>query len=159
MQVRRLWLEIVQSPGDPAATIARLALGAMIIPHGMQLLLGSFGGPGFRASMAGFTSMGIPAFLAFLAIVAQFFGGIALLLGLLGRVAALGIGVVMVVAVITVHAQHGFFMNWAGTLPAGAEGWEFHLLAIALSLVVAIQGSGAWSIDRILGGAKRQSGP
>lgn len=148
--MRRFWIAIVETPADPAATIARLALGAMILPHGMQLLLGSFGGPGFQASMSGFAATGIPAVLAFLAIVAQFFGGIALLVGLLGRVAALGIGVVMVVAVLTVHAQHGFFMNWAGTLPAGAEGWEFHLLAIALSLVVTIRGSGAWSVDRAL---------
>jgi putative oxidoreductase len=141
---------VLSTPGDPTATVARLALGAMILPHGMQKLFGSFGGYGFGATMGFFTEgMGIPWVLAFLAIVAEFFGGLGLLVGLLGRVAALGVGSVMVVAAMS-HVQHGFFMNWSGALPPGSEGWEFHLLAVALAVIVVIRGSGAFSIDRAL---------
>lgn len=142
---------LIHTPGDPVAAVARLALGAMILPHGSQKLLGTFGGHGFVGTMEFFTgTMGIPWIFAFLAIMAEFFGGLGLLSGLLGRVAAAGVAAVMLVAVLTSHLQHGFFMNWFGALPAGAEGWEFHLLAIALAVVVMIRGSGAWSLDRAI---------
>lgn len=142
---------ILRTPADPAAAVARVALGVMILPHGMQKLFGAFGGYGFEGTMAFFTeTMGIPWILALLAIAAEFFGGLGLITGLLGRVAALGVGSVMVVAALTSHLQHGFFMNWSGTLPAGAEGWEFHLLAVSLAAVVLIRGSGALSVDRLL---------
>ncbi len=140
---------IIATPSDTTATVARLALGAMILPHGMQKLLGAFGGFGFSGTMGYLTdTVGVPWIFALLAIVAEFFGGLGLLVGLFGRVAALGVAGVMVVAVATTHLQNGFFMNWAGT--AAGEGWEFHLLAIALAIVVMIRGSGAGSLDRVL---------
>jgi putative oxidoreductase len=142
---------LLATPRDATATVARLALGLMILPHGMQKLFGSFGGYGFEGTMGYFTgAMGIPWIFAFLAIIAEFFGGLGLITGLLGRMAAFGAGSVMVVAAITSHLQHGFFMNWGGSLPAGAEGWEFHLLAVALAAVVVIRGSGALSLDRLI---------
>lgn len=141
---------IVATRSDSAATIARIALGIMIIPHGMQKLFGSFGGYGFEGTMGYFTStVGIPAVFAFLAIVAEFFGGLGLVTGLLGRVAAVGVGSVMLVALV-MHLGNGFFMNWNGAMPAGTEGFEFHLLAIALAAIVVIKGSGAFSIDRLI---------
>ena len=94
--------------------------------------------------------LGIPAPLAFLAICAEFFGGLGLLVGLLSRIAALGIIVNMLVAIATVHHVNGFFMNWTGQQKG--EGFEFHLLAIALAIVVLIKGSGAVSIDRAIAG-------
>jgi putative oxidoreductase len=97
--------------------------------------------------------MGIPWIFALLAIVAEFFGGLGLLVGLLGRVAAFGIGAVMAVAVLTSHLQHGFFMNWYGNQQG--EGFEFHLLAIGIALAILIKGSGAWSIDRALTARER----
>ena len=51
------------------------------------------------------------------------------------------------VGAASTHFEHGFFMNWFGTLPAGAEGFEYHLLAMALSAVIVVAGSGAWSVD------------
>jgi putative oxidoreductase len=99
--------------------------------------------------MAFFTqTMHIPAPFAFLAICAEFLGGIGLLLGALGRIAAFGIACNMVVAVLMVHRHVGFFMNWSGQQKG--EGFEFHLLAIAIAVVLMTKGSGAFSVDRAL---------
>jgi putative oxidoreductase len=133
---------------DVALTIPRLVLGAVFFAHGAQKVFGWWGGHGFSATMGGFTQSGIPAPLAFLAIMAEFLGGLGLLLGLLGRVAAFGITCVMAVAIAKVHAANGLFMNWAGTQKG--EGFEFHLLAIAIAVTVMVGGSGALSIDRLL---------
>jgi putative oxidoreductase len=88
----------------------------------------------------------IPAPFAFLAICAEFLGGIGLLLGLLGRVAAFGICCNMVVAIAMVHRHFGLFANWYGNQKG--EGYEYHLLAIAIALAIMIKGSGAFSVDR-----------
>lgn len=144
-----LFRRLIATPPDPTATIARLALGVMIIPHGMQKLFGTFGGFGFSGTMQFFTeTMGIPWILGILAIVAEFFGGLGLVTGTLGRVAALGVGAVMATAALTSHLQNGFFMNWFGAQKG--EGIEFFLLALALALIVMVRGSGAWSADRVM---------
>ena len=123
--------------------------------HGAQKMLGWFGGFGFHGTMGFFTQqIGIPAPLAFLAICAEFFGGLGLIVGLLSRIAAFGIIVNMLVAIATVHVHNGFFMNWYGKQKG--EGFEYHLLAIALGLVILIKGAGAASIDRALSGASQQ---
>ncbi len=143
---------IANTTSDPVLTILRLALGVVFFAHGAQKMLGWFGGYGFTGTMGFFThQMGIPAPLAFLAIAAEFFGGLGLLVGLLGRIAAFGILCNMVVAVLMVHRHYGFFMNWAGNQKG--EGFEYHLLAIALGLAILIRGSGAFSIDRLLTGS------
>jgi putative oxidoreductase len=85
---------------------------------------------------------------AFLAIAAEFFGAIGLILGLLGRVAAFGIACNMAVAIVKVHAVNGFFMNWGGQQKG--EGFEFHVLVLAIAAAIMIAGSGAWSVDRVL---------
>jgi len=92
--------------------------------------------------------MHVPAPLAFLAIAAEFFGGIGLIFGFLTRIAALGIGVNMVVAILTVHRAFGFFMNWTGTQKG--EGFEFHVLVLAIVSYLMIRGAGAFSVDRLL---------
>lgn len=127
--------------------VLRVALGAVFFPHGAQKALGWFGGYGFSGTMGFFTgTMHIPALFAFLAIAAEFAGAIALILGLGTRVAALGIASVMAVAIATVHYQYGFFMNWTGTQKG--EGIEYHILALAIALVLIIRGGGLLSIDR-----------
>jgi putative oxidoreductase len=129
--------------------IARLTLGIVMFPHGAQKALGWFGGYGFSGTMNFFTqSMHIPAPLAFLAIAAEFAGSIGLIVGCLSRVAAFGIATNMVVAILTVHAANGFFMNWTGTQKG--EGFEYHLLAIGLALIVMVQGAGAASFDALI---------
>jgi putative oxidoreductase len=146
-----MFRKLVSTPNDFTLTIVRLVLGVVFFIHGAQKMLGWFGGYGFHGTMGFFTQqMGIPAPLALLAICAEFFGGIGLLVGLLSRIAALGIIVNMLVAIATVHRVNGFFMNWTGQQKG--EGFEFHLLAIALALVVVIRGSGAFSIDRAIAG-------
>jgi len=122
----------------------------VMFPHGAQKMLGWFGGHGFSGTMGFFTHQGIPASLAFLAIAAEFFGGLGLILGFLSRIAAFGVLCNMAVAVLTVHLHNGFFMNWAGTNKG--EGFEYHLLAIAMALAVMIGGAGAPSVDRALSG-------
>jgi len=131
-----------------ATTIVRVMLGVVFFAHGAQKMLGWFGGYGFSATMNFFTSQHIPALFAFLAIAAEFFGGLGLILGLLTRIAAFGIAVNMLVAVITVHSQFGFFANWSGTQKG--EGYEFHLLALAMCAFLILKGAGAISVDRIL---------
>ena len=115
-----------------APLIARLTLGLVMFPHGAQKALGWFGGYGFSGTMNFFTQqMHIPAPLAFLAIAAEFAGSIGLILGCFSRIAAFGIATNMVVAILTVHAANGFFMNWFGAQKG--EGFEYHLLAIGLA--------------------------
>ncbi len=127
----------------------RLVLGVVFFAHGSQKMLGWFGGYGFHGTMGFFTQkMGIPAPLAFLAICAEFFGGLGLIVGLLSRIAAFGIICNMLVAIVTVHFANGFFMNWFGNQKG--EGFEYHLLAIAMGLVILIKGAGAFSLDRLL---------
>lgn len=128
--------------------ILRLALGIMILPHGAQKLFGWFGGYGFSGTMEFFTqSMGIPYPFALAAILAEFFGGIALILGITTRIAAAAVGGTLFVGALMVHIQHGFFMNWSGS--QGGEGIEFHLLTTAISAVLVLYGSGKWGLDRI----------
>lgn len=129
--------------------VLRLALGIAMFPHGAQKVLGWFGGPGFSQALAMFTTkMHIPAPLALLVIVAEFFGALGLITGLLTRVAALGILCDMLGAVILVHWPNGFFMNWTGK--QAGEGFEYHLLAIGISLALIIRGAGRWSLDGII---------
>lgn len=132
-----------------APTILRVVLGAVMFPHGAQKALGLFGGNGFKATLEFFEiNLGLPNYVAVLVILAEFLGAIGLILGLLTRVAALGIGAVMVGAVVMVHFDHGFFMNWYGTQVG--EGYEYHLLAIAMSIALVITGGGAFSVDRAI---------
>jgi putative oxidoreductase len=140
---------LFKTSNSAAPLIARLTLGVVMFPHGAQKMLGWFGGYGFSATMNSFTgAMHIPAALAFLAILAEFAGSIGLITGLLGRVAAFGIAVNMAVAIATVHGANGFFMNWFGNQKG--EGFEYHLLAIGLALVVLIHGAGKVSLDAVI---------
>jgi putative oxidoreductase len=134
---------------DIATAILRLVLGVVFFAHGAQKMLGWFGGYGFSGTMGFFTgTMHIPAPLAFLAIAAEFFGGLGLILGFLTRIAAFGVAVNMVVAIATVHGAFGFFMNWSGTQKG--EGFEYHLLTLAMTLFLMIRGAGAFSVDRAI---------
>ena len=132
---------------SPAQTILRVTLGAVMFAHGAQKLLGWFGGRGFEDTLKGFTGghMHIPAFLAVLVILTESVGALALAAGFFTRLAALAIAVDMAVAVILVHSKIGFFMNWSGT--AKGEGFEYHLLMIAMALALLVKGGGLWSVD------------
>jgi len=141
--------KLIATDNDSATAILRLVLGVIFFAHGAQKMLGWFGGYGFTGTMGFFTgAMHIPAVFAFLAIAAEFFGGLGLIFGLLTRVASFGIFCNMIVAVAMVHGQFGFFMNWTGAQEG--EGYEYHLLLLATTAFLMIRGAGAASVDRLL---------
>jgi putative oxidoreductase len=139
---------LMSTSNDVALTTLRLVLGVVYFAHGAQKMLGWFGGYGLHGTMGFFTHMGMPAPVAFLVICTEFFGGLGLIVGLLTRIAALGIGVEMIGAIFMVHLPNGFFMNWAGNQKG--EGFEYHLLAIAVCAALLLRGAGAFSVDRAL---------
>jgi putative oxidoreductase len=137
---------LMDTSSDLYLTACRLILGSVMWVHGSQKMLGFFGGPGFSATVQGFREhLGLPQPVGALVVFMEFFGSLALILGLLGRVGAICVISVMVGAILLVHAQNGFFMNWYGKAPG--EGFEYHLLAIGLALVPLAKGSGALSLD------------
>jgi putative oxidoreductase len=153
-----MFRKIVNTNNDFTLTVLRLVLGVIFFAHGSQKVLGWFGGMTFGASMNMFTQqMHIPTPLAFLAIMAEFAGGLGLILGFLGRIAAFGIICNMLVAIVMVHGRFGLFMNWFGNQQG--EGYEYHLLAIALGLAILVKGSGALSVDRALSGPAMSAQP
>ena len=134
---------------DLVVGIARIVLGIIFFAHGAQKMLGWYGGPGLASSMRTFTEhLHLPATLAFLLIAGEFFSGIGLIVGLFSRIAALAIVLTMVGAIATVHFRFGLFLNWFGTQEG--HGIEYHLLAIALALVVVVKGAGAFSLDHLV---------
>jgi putative oxidoreductase len=145
---------IVATTNDVSLAVCRLVLGIIFFAHGAQITLGWFGGFGFSGTMHFMTAqLGIPTIFAAISIVAQFLGGIGLIVGLLSRIAAFGIACVMLVAVIKVHLAVGFFMNWYGVQKG--EGYEYHLLVLAICLLIIVKGAGALSIDQILSKEKK----
>jgi putative oxidoreductase len=144
-----MFKKLISTSNDVTLTMLRLVLGVVFFAHGAQKLLGWFGGFGFSATMGFFTHQaGLPAPLAFLVIMTEFFGGLGLILGFLTRIPALGIAVEMIGAIFLVHLPNGFFMNWYGNQKG--EGFEYHLLTIATAAVLLLRGAGAFSVDRAL---------
>lgn len=129
-------------------TILRIALGLVIFPHGAQKLFGWFGGYGPGATLGFFSSMGIPVAIGLLVILAESAGALALIAGFATRLAAVGVGVTIGVAALLVHVKHGFFMNWSGQ--QGGEGFEYHILVVAMAAALAVAGGGRWSADRAI---------
>ena len=148
-----MFRQLLRTPNDGVVALLRLVLGVVFFAHGAQLALGWFGGYGFNASVKAFTGMGIPAPFAALAILTELLGGAALIAGFLTRIAALGILITMLVAVVKVHLPVGFFMNWYGSQKG--EGYEYHLLAMAVALALVIRGAGSASVDQALSGNQR----
>jgi putative oxidoreductase len=129
--------------------ILRVTLGVVMFPHGAQKLLGWFGGFGFSGTMGFFTEkLGIPAVIAFLVIIGESLGSLALIAGFLTRFAAASLAIIMVGAIVLAHLPYGFFMNWSGK--QAGEGFEFHLLVIAIGLALAVSGGGKGSVDRAI---------
>ena len=150
--------KLLVTDASKSTAILRLVLGIVFFAHGAQKMLGWFGGPGLSGSMGIFTGyLHIPAPFAFLAIAAEFFGGLGLILGFLTRFAAFGIATNMVVAIAMVHGTFGFFMNWTGTQKG--EGFEYHLLALAITAFLMIRGAGAFSVDRTIATASPSRQP
>ncbi len=131
-----------RSAVDVALLVARVIVGVVFMAHGAQKLFGAFGGPGLSA----FVGMMGP--LGYLVAIGEFFGGLGLVVGFLSRFSAASIIVIMLGAIGMVHGKVGFFMNWMGN--QGGEGFEYHLLAIAILLVILIAGPGRYALARSL---------
>jgi len=133
-----------------APLVIRVMLGVVMLPHGAQKALGMFGGGGFAATMKGMSQgMGIPSIVVLLIIASEFLGSIGLILGVATRFCAFGAFSIMTGAIFMVHLPNGFFMNWFGN--QAGEGFEYHLLAIGMTVALMITGGGRWSLDRFLG--------
>ena len=147
-----MFYRLIRTNNDPAALVMRLALGLVMFPHGAQKVLGWWGGYGAVATIQGFSKSGIPVVLAVLVLAAELAGSLGLIVGFLTRVAAFGVGCVMLGAIALVHLKVGFFMNWASSQKG--EGFEYHILALGLVIALIIKGGGALSIDGAIAGHK-----
>ena len=145
--------KLLSTPNDLTLTLARIILAMIFFAHGSQKMFGFFGGRGVSGTIEIFQqTMGIPAPLTVLAMTAEVFGAVGLALGLLSRIAASGVLVVMLVAPFANHLYPHFFMNWQGRQMG--EGYEYHLLAIALIVTILVRGAGALSLDRAISSEK-----
>jgi putative oxidoreductase len=132
-----------------AMFIIRVVLGTVMFAHGAQKLIGWFGGQGFNGTMSVFTEkMGLPWLVAFLVIIAESFGSLALIAGFLTRFTAASFMLIMLGAIATVHWPKGFFMNWFGQQQG--EGFEYHLLVLGMSAALLVAGGGKWAVDALI---------
>ncbi|MGH7206000.1 MAG: DoxX family protein [Nitrospiraceae bacterium] len=132
-----------------SSLILRVMLGVVMFPHGAQKLLGWYGGFGFTGTIGFFTEqMHLPWLVTFLVIIGESFGSLGLIAGFLTRVTGLSLAIIMVGAITTVHLPNGFFMNWSGK--QAGEGYEYHLLVIAMSAALILTGAGKWSVDGVI---------
>ena len=143
-----MFQKLLHTPNDLALAFARIILGIVFFAHGAQKMLGWFGGFGFSGTVDAFDKMGMPAPLAYFIIFVEFFGALSMIFGLLSRLGGLGNTALMLGAIFTVHMRNGFYMNWFGNQKG--EGFEFHLLVIALAVLILVRGAGAFSLDRLL---------
>lgn len=123
-------------------TVLRIIAGVTFAAHGAQKLFGWFGGYGLEGVGQWMESIGLaPGYLmALLAGGAEFFGGLALIVGVLARPAAAVLALTMVVAIVSVHLVNGFFME--------NEGYEYALALLAISVAVLVEGAGKLSLDK-----------
>lgn len=141
---------LIQTDRNWSSLLIRLVLGMVMFPHGAQHALGWFGGYGFAGTYGWMThTLGIPGFFAALAIATELIAPLMMIAGIATRAAGLGIFMLLLVAAKT-HWENGFFMNWFGAMPAGAEGFEYHILGMTLALALVIKGAGRYSIDGLL---------
>jgi putative oxidoreductase len=137
--------DLLRSSDDKTIALMRLVLGIIFFAHGSQKALGLFGGPGWHGTIHEFgAGLHIPAFFAACAILAEFVGSLLLLAGFLSRIAALGIAIVMVVAILKVQSHNGLLGG------PGGEGYEFPLALLALAILIVFKGGGKMSVDRAI---------
>jgi putative oxidoreductase len=142
-------LNLFSTDPDWTLTLIRVILGIVFFAHGAQKVLGWFGGTGLKETLRTMHEfIGLPVPLALVAVMAEFLGGLGLIVGLLSRVAAIGICLTMLSAIAMLHWRFGLFVNWFGDRKG--HGFEYHLLAIGLAIVSMTGGSGALSLDRLV---------
>ncbi|HEY9559987.1 MAG TPA: DoxX family protein [Anseongella sp.] len=140
---------IIKTTDSLAAFLLRIGLAVVIFPHGAQKVLGWFGGGGFQGTLDGMTAgAGLPVLVVILVMLIEFIGPLLLVLGVYTRIVALAMFGLFVGIVFFAHSSNGFFMNWGGQKPG--EGFEYHLLVLAISMALISIGGGRWSVDRSL---------
>lgn len=135
--------------------ILRIVLGVIFIAHGGQKTFGWFGGHGIEGFAAHMSTMGMPAFMAYVAAYTELLGGIAVIAGLLTRLSALGITCVMIVAIWKVHGPNGLFLNIMCE-PNKGHGFEFALALLGMALCLVFTGAGKISLDGFIRGGSNQ---
>jgi putative oxidoreductase len=140
---------LLKTSASPALLVIRLALGIVIFAHGAQKVLGWFGGAGYAQTVEIFTKkLMFPEWIVLLLMTIEFLGSLGLIMGLLTRLSALGIGIAMTACANLYHAQNGFFMNWYGQQQG--EGIEYHILVLGMCLALLVQGGGSWAADSVI---------
>lgn len=143
--------QIFTSDQSWSQSVIRMTLGIVIFPHGAQKLLGWFGGPGFSGAVDHLmVDFGLSWIISVLVILIEFLAPLLLLTGLFTRISACLMLILFVGIIFTAHVGDGFFMNWFGQLPAGREGFEYHLLVLAMSSALIIGGGGKYALDNQL---------
>jgi putative oxidoreductase len=141
--------QVLSAKDDWTGVVLRVSLGFVLSAHGAQKGLGWFGGYGFEGTMQFFTQhMHLPWLVGFAVILLETFGALLLIAGLGGRLLAGAMTLLFLGILFTSHIQHGFFMNWFGNQKG--EGIEYCLLALGLSVGIVFNGSGRYSLDRLL---------
>ncbi|BDX01914.1 MAG: DoxX family protein [Marinomonas sp.] len=135
---------ITKTTSGVASTILRIPVGLILMAHGAQKLFGMFGGYGLEGTGQFMASLGLePGYLmALLAGSAEFFGGLALVIGLLVRPASAVIAFTMVMAIFSVHISNGLFM--------ANNGYEYALTLLIVAMSLVFSGAGALSVDKAL---------
>lgn len=139
---------------DLAQLFIRGMLGVVMFPHGAQKAFGWFHGPGVQGTLNAFSDMGFPVWSTYILIFLESAGAVFLIAGVLTRIWALGFLISITICMALNHIQHGFFMNWYGQKQG--EGFEFHLLVIAICLSLIISGSGRYSFDHLIGKSRQE---
>lgn len=146
--MKRFW-NLLHTENQLTGFILRLTLATVIFPHGAQMAFGWFDGFGFSATMIYLTQTeNLPWLVSLPVILMQVLFPVMLLIGLATRLVAIGLIGLFIGMVLTSHLDYGFFMNWLGTQKG--EGFEYHLLAIGMSVTLLITGGGRYSLDRRL---------
>jgi len=140
-----MFKELLKTDKSPAQLLIRVALGVVMFPHGAQKAFGWFGGAGYAKTIQAFAGMGFPAWSTVALMATETLGAVLLIIGLLTRIWALGIGIAMTICMFMNHVQHGFFMNWFGQQQG--EGFEFHILVLGIVLALIVRGGGLLSAD------------
>ncbi|MFC6099143.1 DoxX family protein [Olivibacter domesticus] len=147
---REIINQMVATNDSWTGLVLRLTLGGVLFPHAVQKLFGWCNGPGLSGEMHFMTQIaGLSSFTAITAIVIECGGMFLLLTGAGTRIAAVGIFGLFIGMIVFIHRPNGFFMNWFGRLPAGMEGFEYHLLVLGLCMAIFIEGGGKFSVDRL----------
>jgi putative oxidoreductase len=136
--------KITNTTSGLASTILRIPVGLILMAHGAQKLFGAFGGYGLEGTGQWMASIGLePGYLmALLAGSAEFFGGLALVIGLLVRPASAVIAFTMLMAIVTVHISNGLFM--------ANNGYEYALTLLIVAVSLVFSGAGSFSIDKAI---------